>query len=97
MGRHLYSLREYVDRANSQINSKEYELQEIDEEIREKEAALIARETTTEERILILADLKDLSERTGTLATEIEHLYDERARSQVELENYQASLVGYGY
>jgi chaperonin cofactor prefoldin len=97
VGRRLYTLRANVDRASSQINSKERELEDVAEEIREQEAALIAGETTTEERILILADLKDLSERTGTLETEIEHLYDERARYRVELENYQASIVDYGY
>ena len=96
-GRHLYTLRSNVNSANSQISSKEAEIQRVEEEIREKEAALIARETTTEQRILLLADLKDLSERTGTLAAEIEYLYDERARYRVELENYQASIVNYGY
>jgi regulator of replication initiation timing len=45
----------------------------------------------------LLADLKDLSEKTGELATEIEHLYEERARYRVELENYQASLANNGY
>lgn len=97
VGRQLYTLRANVNSANSQISSKEAEMQRVDEEIREKEAALIARETTTEQRILLLADLKDLSERTGTLAAEIEYLYDERARYRVELENYQAAIVDYGY
>jgi len=97
VGRHLYTLRSNVNSASSQISSKEHELEEVDEEIREREAALIAKETTVEERILLLADLKDLAERTGTLATEIEHLYAERARLRVELENYQASIVDYGY
>jgi hypothetical protein len=97
VGRHLYTLRANVNSANSQISSKEAEMQRVDEEIRDKEAALIARETTTEQRILLLADLKDLSECTGTLAAEIEYLYDERARYRVELENYQASIVDYGY
>ena len=97
VGRHLYTLRANVNSASSQISSKENEMDRIDDEIREKEAALIASETTIEQRILILADLKDLSERTGTLATEIEHLYEERARNRVELENYQASIVDFGY
>mgnify|MGYP001811906893 CR=1 FL=1 len=97
VGRHLYTLRANVNSASSQISSKEYEMEQIDEEIREKEAALIASETTIEQRILILADLKDLSERTGTLATEIEHLYEDRARYRLELENYQASIVDFGY
>ena len=64
-------------------------------EIRNKEAALIDRETTTEQRILLLADLKELSERTGKIETEIQVLYQELAQHQLELENYQASNIGY--
>ena len=63
--------------------------------IRDKEAELIDRETTTEQRVLLLADLKELSERTGKIETEIKVLYQELAHHQVELENYQASNVGY--
>ena len=62
-----------------------------------KEAALIAPETTTEERVQLVADLKDLSERTGELEAQIKVLYQERARAQAELENYQSRTVEYGY
>ena len=65
------------------------------EEIRAKEAALIDRDTETEQRILLLADLKELSERTGKIEAEIKVLYQELAQYQLELENYQASNVGY--
>ncbi len=96
-GHHLYTLRSRVDHATSSISSREYELKSVDEDIREKEAALIARETTIEQRVILLADLKDLAERTGELSVEIEHLYEDRARYRVELENYQASVVDFGY
>ena len=96
-GRHLYTLESNVRNASSNISSKENEMDRIDEDIRKKEAALIASETTTEDRILLLADLKRLSERTGELANEIEHLYEQRARHRLELENYQAAVANYGY
>ena len=96
-GRHLYTLESNVRNASSNISSKENELKQIDEDIRKKEAALIASETTIEDRVLLLADLKRLSERTGELANEIEHLYEERARHKLELENYQAAVASYGY
>ena len=67
----------------------------MNSEMRSKEAALIDRETTTEQRILLLADLKELSERTGKIETEIKVLYQELAQYQLELDNYQASNVGY--
>jgi hypothetical protein len=96
-GYHLYSLRSNVNRATSRINSKENELERIEETIREKEALLIAKETATEERVMLLADLKDLSERTGELDEQIKDLYEQRARYQVELEQYQVAVLDYGY
>lgn len=96
-GRHLYTLETNVRTASSNISSKEAEIERIDETVRKKEAALIASETTIEDRVLLLADLKKLSERTGELATDIDYLYEERARYRVELENYQAAVANYGY
>lgn len=96
-GFQLYTLRANVNRANSGINSKERELESVHDEIRSKEAALIAPDTTVENRILLIADLKELSERTGQLEAEIQMLYEERARHQAELDNYQAAVVDYGY
>jgi hypothetical protein len=96
-GYHLYTLRSNVNRASSAIAMKERELESVSKEMRSKEAALISKETTTEQRILLLADLKDLSERTGQLEAEIQMLYEDRARHQAELDNYQASVVDYGY
>lgn len=96
-GYHLYTLRSNVNRANSAINAKERELQRIKDEMRDKEASLIGEETTTEERVLLLVDLKDLSERTGQLEAEIQDLYEQRARSQVELEQYQVAVIDHRY
>jgi hypothetical protein len=86
-----------VKRANSKIGAKERELENVAKSMRTKEAALIDSETTTEDRILLLADLKEMSERTGELEAEIRDLYEQRARYQVELENYQVSVADYGY
>ena len=96
-GYHLYTLRSNVNRANSAIHARERELENVEDEIRQNEAALIDSETTTEQRILLLADLKDLSERTGELEAEIRELYADRARYQAELDNYQASVDHYGF
>ncbi len=96
-GYHLYTLRSNVNRANSRIHSKEHELERIEDKIRQSELSLIAEETTMEQRIVLLADLKDLSERTGQLEAQIRELYEERARYQVELDHYQVSVADYGY
>ena len=96
-GYHLYTLRSNVNRATSSINSKQNELERIEDEIRQSEADLISDETTTEQRVLLLVDLKDLSERTGQLEAEIQDLYERRAHSQAELDQYQVALLDYGY
>lgn len=96
-GHRLYTLRSNVNRANSSINSKENELDRIEETIVRNGAALIAAETTTEQRIILLADMKNLAERTGKLEAEIRELYDVRARNQVELEHYQLFVADLGY
>lgn len=96
-GRQLYVLQSNVNRATASINSKERELERIDEEMRAKEAALISSEATTEDRVVLLRDLKDLSEQTGQIESEIRKLYEQRARDQVELENYQLMVADLGY
>jgi len=96
-GHQLYTMRSNVNRANAQINAKQNELDNIDEDIRNTQAKLIAPETTTEERVMLLVDLKDLSERTGQIEAELVELYDARARYQVDLENYQVAMADLGY
>jgi len=96
-GHHLYVLRSNVSRATSSINSKEREVDEIAETVVIKTAELIANETTQEQRIFLLADLKNLAERSGELDAEIKDLYDLRARSQVELDHYQMVVADMGY
>ena len=96
-GYHLHTLRSNVSHANSDIYSKEHELKEIDEDVAQLEAALISDESTKEDRVLILADLKEHSERAGQLNTEIKDLYDYRARAEVELQHYQVVVADLGY
>lgn len=96
-GYHLYELQSAVNSANYQINARQHELDDVHDLIREKEALLIAEETTTQDRILILADLKDLSEQSGRLEAEILMLVDDRARHEEQLADYQASVAHFGY
>ena len=96
-GHKLYTLRSYVNSANSKIYAKEGELNYIKEQIQEKEAKLISDQTTTEQRVLLLADLKELSERTGELESEIEGLIADRARFEQDLHYYEQTVAAYGY
>jgi hypothetical protein len=96
-GHRLYTLRSNVNRATSSIQSKENALDQIEKDLISNGAALIAAETTTENRVLLLAEMKNLAERTGQLQSEIKELRDVRARSQVELEHYQIAVANMGY
>jgi hypothetical protein len=96
-GHHLYILRSNVNRATSSIHSKENELDRIEDKLLRNGVAIIADETTTEDRIFLLADMKNLAERTGKLQSEIKELRDIRARNQVELDHYQLVVADMGY
>ena len=96
-GYHLYTLRSNLNRASSSISAKQHALEEIEGEMVHKEAALISKETTMEQRIILLAELKDLSEDTGRLEAEIQDLYEQRAHYQAELDNYLLTVADYGY
>ena len=97
VGSQLHTLRSNVNNANGRIYAKERELDRIKDQIRSKEALLISDETTTEDRVLLLADLKDLSERTGELEAEIQQLIADRTRHEQELSNYERTVASYGF
>jgi hypothetical protein len=96
-GHQLYNLRASVNSATHQINAKESELEHTKDDIRTAESVLIAKETTMQDRVLLLADLKDMSERIGQLEAEIVDLIEERAISEQQLASYQAVLADTGY
>lgn len=96
-GQQLYTLRSNVNTADAAIYARESELEDIEVAKRDKEALLIAAETTVEDRVLLLADLKRLSERTGELEAEIQQLIMDRARFEQELQAYEQSVAAYDY
>lgn len=96
-GQLLYSLRSNVQASTNAINARRNELERVEQDIRDTQAALISAETTPEDRILLLVDLKELSEETGRLEAEIVDLIEERAHHENELASYQAVLADSGY
>ena len=97
VGSQLHTLRSNVNRVNSAIASREQRIAENVETIAAKQATLIAADTAVEDRVIILADLKRLSEEQGELEAEIEQLIDERARHETELADYETTVAAYGY
>jgi uncharacterized small protein (DUF1192 family) len=59
--------------------------------------ALVSGETTTEERVLLLVDLKQLSEHIGLLESEIESLIIDRAQFEHDLQLYEQTAAAYNY
>ena len=96
-GYHLYALRSEVNGASNAIYSKEREREQIEDAMVENGIAMIADETTQDDRIRLLAEMKQLSERSGELESEIENLREVRARAQLELEHYQVAVADMGY
>jgi len=96
-GSRLYVLRSNVSQASSAIQSIERELEQIDEDVHAVELLLISSDTSTEERIALLLDLKELSERNGRRNAEIRELHEQRAYSQVELDQYRNTIADLGY
>ncbi len=97
VGHKLYSLRASVNNADSAIAAKQGELKYTEDRIVAIGVELIGDQTTTEQRVLLLAELKDISERTGELESEIEYLVAERARAEQELQYYEQTVAAYGY
>ena len=96
-GYKLYSLRAAVNSANSAIYEKKSELEYSEDRIVAIGIELIAEKTTTEQRIALLAEMKELSERKGELESEIEYLVAERARAEQELQYYEQTVAAYRY
>lgn len=96
-GHQLYTLKSAVNSANYQINSKNAELERVHGQIRAAEIALIAKDTSPQDRVLLLTDLKDLSERVGQIEAEIVALVEERALSEQRLASYETVLADTGY
>jgi hypothetical protein len=96
-GHKLYNLRSQVNSANYEINARKAELERTTDQIRQVEADLIASETTAQDRVLLLIDLKELSERTGQIDAEIVELVEERAVYEVQLAQYEAMIADTNY
>lgn len=96
-GHRLYNLRASVNQATNQINARKAALERKEDRIRAVEAELIARETTAENRVLLLVELKELSEETGQIEAEIVALVEERAVAEQQLAEYEAIIADASY
>ncbi len=96
-GKHLHTLRAHVSNANSQIYNREHELEVSEKRATAIAVALVSSDTTTEQRIHFLVELKEISKRIGQLESEIELLIVDRARFEQDLQHYEQTVAAYGY
>lgn len=96
-GYQLYTLRAAVNNANSAIYAAQSELDYAEKRIVTIGLELVAEETTTEQRVLLLAELKDVTERKGELESQIDFLIAERARAEQDLEYYEQTIAASRY
>lgn len=92
-GRELHSLRTNVQQISHRISRDERRLGKIEKAITHKEAQLIASDGTPEERALLIADLRSLSEEKGQLKQSVLDMEHELGRAEVELEHYRADIA----
>lgn len=85
VGHELYTLQVALNNVESELSSRHHELDEIKKKIEEKSASLVDSETTTKERIELLADIKDLSDRQHHVRQDIDALAQERDARAADL------------
>ena len=96
-GKRLHTLRAYVSNANLQIYNREHELEVAEKSATAIAVTLVSSDTTTEQRINFLVELKEISKRIGKLESEIELLIVDRARFEQDLQHYAQTVAAYGY
>ncbi len=89
-GRELYELRSEVWRVEERIRARSNELEELRADMAATSARLIAGEATTEERVRMLMETKEMSRREGELEAEIAALEREAGVARTRLDDYEA-------
>lgn len=95
-GRELYLARVEISRMQRSIASKSKQLKEVEHDLRDAEAMLIAGETSAANRVRWLDETKSLARTQGKLESEITELRVQSAVKQDRLEAMRQTLaVGY--
>ena len=94
VGHQLFSLRNALNQVQSDLNLRHTELDKIKKRIEKKSLALIADKTTKKERIELLSDIKDLTDRKARVEHQIKGLQHELNRRAAELAAFEQSHPG---
>ena len=92
-GRTLYELRADVIRIEKRIVATENEIEQLEDDMAAATLTMVSDEVTREDRLLILADTRQMAERRGELKDELEHLGYELGASRQRLDDYEAEQL----
>lgn len=92
-GKQLNVLESNVQQISYRISRDQGHIERVIKSIKKKEASLISPEGTAEERVQLLADLRELSEEKGQLEQSVLDLEHEHGRAEVELEHYRSDIA----
>lgn len=90
-GFELYSMRTRVANANNALEASHRELEQIEHDLVDITALILAKDTDNTVRAQALLDAKNMAERQGRLRAQIPQLERDRAAYQRDLDNYVAS------
>ncbi len=92
-GRHLHDLEWALQRVSSQIASNYREQESIRDELTRIGVSMVANDTTTEQRLLMVSRCAELGRRYGELTGQTKSLENERAVHEIELRDFQQTLA----
>lgn len=84
-GRELYDLQSEVRRLSQAISTREQRLSQLESSIVDTSVGLVRPGLTTEQRVLMVDDLRRMQQEHATIKQELPALHEELARSRAEL------------
>jgi len=94
-GSQLYALSSSIRNYRSKISSHRYELKKIKKKVTLIETTMISSTATSDQRIIMLRDLRDLQKRQGKLESNIRRMEIKSAKKQVRYEMLEARFGYY--
>lgn len=92
-GYRLYELKSDVRNSNNQIRIKRNQLDALKKDMRDKVAQMASSETSSEERLALLVETRDMAKREGELEAQILELERKKATSEERLAQYRSEVA----
>lgn len=90
-GRELYDMQQNINRLGRRIKTRQAELKNVNDDIADKQAELIAAGTTASQRALLLTQLLDLQEKAKDIQREIYYVRVQRDSERARLASAESA------